>query len=160
MNTLYETITPAAKEAVAGLLGMKPNVGMDINLREIEAPGNDYSVGDATDAYLKYMGSKFRVILIEVRNVYGKPTIYPVNEAARLLADIAGTKTLTNGVLGLAERMGFAIKEVSTQKTKYGMADELKEIDGMLNAYRNGWISYDADEVARLKARRNELTSS
>lgn len=62
-------------------------------------------------------------ILIEVRNVYGVPTVYPVNEAARLLAEIAGTKTLTHVTLALAERMGFAIKEAAKARTKYGMKE-------------------------------------
>lgn len=62
-------------------------------------------------------------ILIEVRNVYGNFTIYPVNEAARLLAEISGTKTLTHVTLALAERMGFAIKEAAKARTKYGMKE-------------------------------------
>ena len=59
------------------------------------------------------------VIEIEVRSVYGNFTIYPVNEAAKLLAEIAGTKTLTNKALALAERMGFQIVETTPAKTKY-----------------------------------------
>lgn len=62
-------------------------------------------------------------ILIEVRTVYGVPTIYPVNEPAKLLAEIAGTKTLTHKSLALAERMGFAIKEATPARTKYGMKE-------------------------------------
>lgn len=52
-------------------------------------------------------------IEIEVRNVYGVPTIYPVNDQAKLLAKIAGTKTLTNASLALAEQMGFSIVTVA-----------------------------------------------
>jgi len=52
-------------------------------------------------------------IEIEVRSVYGTPTIYPVNDQAKLLAKIAGTKTLTNASLALAEQMGFAIVTVA-----------------------------------------------
>lgn len=62
---------------------------------------------------------KTQTIEIEVRNVYGNITIYPVNEAAKLLAEIAGTKTLTNKTLALAERMGFLIAEATPAKTKY-----------------------------------------
>lgn len=51
------------------------------------------------------------VILIEVRDVYGVATCYPVNDQAKLLAQIAGTKTLTNHALALAERMGFQIQQ-------------------------------------------------
>jgi hypothetical protein len=110
-------------EAVAQLLGMKPGVGMRNNLREMPSLGDTFTIGDVTDAYLKKMGGKYRVIEIEVRTVYGNTTIYPVNKAANLLAEIAGTKTLTNKTLALAERMGFAIKEVTPARTKYGMKE-------------------------------------
>lgn len=51
-------------------------------------------------------------IEIRVDRVYGNVTIYPVCERAKLLAEIAGTKTLTNAVLAHAERMGFQIVQV------------------------------------------------
>ena len=51
-------------------------------------------------------------IEITVRKVYGVPTIYPANDQAKLLAKIAGTKTLTNASLALAEQMGFSIVTV------------------------------------------------
>jgi hypothetical protein len=44
---------------------------------------------------------------IEVKEVYGNRTIYPVNEQARLLARIAGTKTLTHSTVILAKELGF-----------------------------------------------------
>jgi hypothetical protein len=44
---------------------------------------------------------------IEVKEVYGNKTIYPVNEQARLLARIAGTKTLTTSTVSLAKELGF-----------------------------------------------------
>ena len=50
-------------------------------------------------------------ILIELRNVYGVTTVYPADEQAQLLAQIAGTKTLTHTTLALAERMGFSIEQ-------------------------------------------------
>ncbi len=51
-------------------------------------------------------------IAIEVRNVYGRETIYPANETASLIAAIAGTKTLTHATLQLAERLGYTIETV------------------------------------------------
>lgn len=51
-------------------------------------------------------------IEIRVDKVYGVPTVYPVCERAKLLAEIAGTKTLTNKALAFAERMGFQIVQV------------------------------------------------
>lgn len=48
-------------------------------------------------------------LVVRVRSVYGTPTIYPVNEPAQLIAEIAGTKTLTHSALSAAERLGFTI---------------------------------------------------
>lgn len=48
-------------------------------------------------------------ITVRVDRVYGNPTVYPVCERAKLLAELAGTKTMTHGTLCLAERLGFEI---------------------------------------------------
>jgi hypothetical protein len=48
-------------------------------------------------------------IIIKVQSLYGGYRIYPVCAQAKLLAEIAGTKTLTHGALARAERMGFQI---------------------------------------------------
>lgn len=51
-------------------------------------------------------------IQVQIREVYGVKKVYPANPQAHLLAEIAGTKTLTHAALCLAERMGFEIVEV------------------------------------------------
>ena len=48
-------------------------------------------------------------LLIEVRNVYGEPKAYPACPAARIFADIAGTKTLTAATLHLAQQLGYRV---------------------------------------------------
>lgn len=48
-------------------------------------------------------------ITVELRDVYGKPTVYPVCEKAKLFAQIAGTKTLTFPVCEAISNMGFTI---------------------------------------------------
>lgn len=50
-----------------------------------------------------------REVIVKVRNVYGEPKAYPVNEAARLFASIACTKTLTVETLAKAKLLGFEI---------------------------------------------------
>lgn len=52
------------------------------------------------------------VVQIQIRNVYGKPTYYPANEAAQLFADIAETKTLSKGDLTKIKQLGFSIEYV------------------------------------------------
>jgi hypothetical protein len=49
---------------------------------------------------------------IEVKEVYGNKTMYPVNDQARLLARIAGTKTLTASTVILAKQLGFVFEIV------------------------------------------------
>lgn len=52
------------------------------------------------------------VLQVQVRNNYGAPAIYPANEAARLFADIAGTKTLKPDTLAKAKRLGYRVEQV------------------------------------------------
>ena len=49
------------------------------------------------------------VVEVEVVDVYGKPTFYPQNRNAEMLAQIAGTKTLTPQTLKLAMEMGMTV---------------------------------------------------
>jgi hypothetical protein len=56
------------------------------------------------------------VVLVEVRNVYGRDTIYPANDNAERLAAIAGTKTLQPRHLELARGLGLEVREVTQQK--------------------------------------------
>jgi hypothetical protein len=48
-------------------------------------------------------------LIVRVRNVYGVPAVYPVNETAVAFAKIAGTKTLSHPVLCEAEKLGYMI---------------------------------------------------
>ena len=48
-------------------------------------------------------------ITVEIRDVYGKPTVYPMDDAARTFADIAGTTTLTDMTLKRIKLLGYHI---------------------------------------------------
>lgn len=48
-------------------------------------------------------------ITVEIRDVYGKPTVYPKDAAARTFADIAGTTTLTDMTLKRIVALGYQI---------------------------------------------------
>jgi len=50
-------------------------------------------------------------ITIRVASIYGRETIYPACEKARLFADLAGTKTLTRDALNLIHALGYEIKQ-------------------------------------------------
>jgi hypothetical protein len=52
------------------------------------------------------------VIEVSVRNVYGRPTIYPANGAAERLANISGTKTLSAKNLVDAAELGLVVEYV------------------------------------------------
>jgi hypothetical protein len=51
-------------------------------------------------------------VLIQIRNVYGEDKAYPVNEAAKCFANIAGTKTLTRVTLLNVLAMGCDVQEM------------------------------------------------
>ena len=61
---------------------------------------------------------KLGKIEIRVDRVYGVLTTYPVCERAKLIAEIAGTKTIKSGTLALAERLGFEIVTVDTSSKR------------------------------------------
>jgi hypothetical protein len=48
-------------------------------------------------------------ITVEIRDVYGKPTVYPVCGTAKTFADIAGTLTLTDMTLKRIKALGYHI---------------------------------------------------
>lgn len=52
-------------------------------------------------------------ITVEIRDVYGKPTCYPVDSSARAFAAIAGTKTLTQATLIQVLALCFSVVLVS-----------------------------------------------
>ena len=49
---------------------------------------------------------------IHIRNVYGNDVAYPANDAAKCIANIAGTKTLTRASLLNVLAMGIDIEEL------------------------------------------------
>ena len=48
-------------------------------------------------------------IRVEIKDVYGVRTVYPVCENARTFALIAGTKTLTRDTLRHVKDLGYAV---------------------------------------------------
>jgi hypothetical protein len=49
-------------------------------------------------------------IVVKVRNVYGNQTVYPVCDAAKLFARIAGHSTLTYTTVDLIKKLGYVIE--------------------------------------------------
>jgi len=49
---------------------------------------------------------------VEIKEVYGNRAVYPVNDIARYLAQLAGTKTLTTGTINTAKNMGFTFEVI------------------------------------------------
>ena len=52
---------------------------------------------------------------IKIKEQYGHPVIHPACETSRLLAQIAGTKTLTSDTIMYAKRLGYTFEETSKQ---------------------------------------------
>ena len=48
-------------------------------------------------------------IIIEPRDQYGAVVFHPINEAAKLFAQLAKTKTLTRDAIEIIESLGFEV---------------------------------------------------
>lgn len=51
-------------------------------------------------------------INIQIRDVYGKPTVYPACERSRIFARMLGQKTLTQADITNIKALGFEIVQV------------------------------------------------
>lgn len=49
-------------------------------------------------------------IYVDVRDVYGRETIYPACPTAELLAQLAGTRTLTRAALATIRALGYSVE--------------------------------------------------
>lgn len=49
-------------------------------------------------------------ITIEIRDIYGIRTIYPACQTSRLLARLAGTKTITRHALETIKALGYTVE--------------------------------------------------
>ena len=63
------------------------------------------------------------LITVEVRSVYGQDTIYPVCDAAKAFAAIAGTTTLTVTVLKQIMFLGYEVNYQLPRSHLYHLAD-------------------------------------
>lgn len=61
-------------------------------------------------------------IQIEIRNVFGNETVYPICAHAKFLAAMAGTRTLTVEKLRLIQANGYKVEVVSNVGRLLGIA--------------------------------------
>ena len=54
-------------------------------------------------------------LTVKTKNVFGVDKIYPVSAAAHVLAQIAGTVTLTRETIQLAKRLGYSFVEQTVE---------------------------------------------
>lgn len=52
-------------------------------------------------------------IQVQLRNVYGRELIYPINDAAKLAVGLTGRKTFTEADLQLLSALGLKVEWVS-----------------------------------------------
>jgi len=57
---------------------------------------------------------------VEIKEVYGNRAVYPVNDTARYLAQLAGTKTLTTSTINTAKNMGFTFEVITPTLNNMG----------------------------------------
>jgi hypothetical protein len=56
-------------------------------------------------------------ITIEIRDIYGIRTIYPACDKSRLLARLAGTKTITRHALETIKALGYTVEVKQSEMT-------------------------------------------
>ena len=54
-------------------------------------------------------------IVVQIKQVYGNDTVYPVDDRAKLFAQLLGQKTLTFTDLRIIKQMGFTVTVAPTQ---------------------------------------------
>lgn len=55
-----------------------------------------------------------KVLIVTIKNVYGKEMVYAANDTAQIFADISGQKTLSRETLKHAQALGFAVEVKQT----------------------------------------------
>jgi hypothetical protein len=73
-----------------------------------------------------------KIITVEVRSVYGRDTIYPVDDAAQRFAEIAETTTLTPRALRQIIALGYEVRYQQPRDSVFGpggVMDRLIERD-------------------------------
>ncbi len=60
-----------------------------------------------------------KTIRVQAKQVYGNQTYYPACVEAQLMADVAGTKTITENTLRILKRAGY---EIIVQTEQYSFA--------------------------------------
>jgi hypothetical protein len=50
-----------------------------------------------------------QTIQVEIRNVYGVKTVYPVCDTSKRLAELTGNKTLTRSAIITIKQLGYTI---------------------------------------------------
>jgi hypothetical protein len=57
----------------------------------------------------------------EVRDVYGRRTVYPVCRTAKLLAKLSGNKTFTASSITTLKELGYKIKVVQPEEKLWNL---------------------------------------
>tara|TARA_X000000368_G_scaffold333427_1_gene270737 strand:- start:174 stop:353 length:180 start_codon:yes stop_codon:yes gene_type:complete len=55
----------------------------------------------------------FNTIEVKITNNYGNKLVYPMNKEGEIFCQIAGTKTLTEGTINNARKLGYKFVVIS-----------------------------------------------
>jgi hypothetical protein len=53
-----------------------------------------------------------KIIEVEIRNVYGNDLLYPVNQTAKLFAEMLRVKTFNRHQIGIMRELGYTVGRV------------------------------------------------
>lgn len=54
-------------------------------------------------------------IQVEIKNIYGRETIYPMCDKAKTFASLVGQKTLTTRDINLIKQLGYSVEVTHSQ---------------------------------------------
>ena len=54
-------------------------------------------------------------LLVQVKNNYGSEVIYPICNNSRLIAKLAGTKTITDDAVKILKLLGYSFNQASKE---------------------------------------------
>ena len=90
--------------AVAFALSLAPYYCLQNGPENLTIPDRVESLGKQTEATMD------KAIQVTVKDVYGSRAIYPACDTAKLLAKLAGTKTITTQALETIKQLGYTVE--------------------------------------------------
>ena len=75
----------------------------------------------STHQHTRLVSDGTHLAVYEIKEVYGRPLAYPINDRAETIQDLTGFKTLRRGDIETIEKLGFQIVTIHGERIKPNM---------------------------------------